>query len=342
MTRLFAFPLALVLLIPSLASAESFALKFGGMPNNGIPCPQMAAHITEGFKKGSGVLLARAQCTQDRGATYDIVLYYTADLPADPISTVEYRAGGPSPAEGQGNYDTAKDCQRALHGQFTLFRAQTALEPVVAYCYREKDPSRHPFVVRIDAFGTPRSPLFLLSRTLYGDTLEAPDTLEARLASYARARLPNLAALSLRQVYSGSYILRTNYYGDKDANVEVARIGEFRWGGGCERARRLAEAGLARIASPPPLFCLRDRSLVRDSLEMYQVRRDTYLEPISYPRSYANITECEADETAAMREVTQSLGIPAIAAVCIGDTTYAGMRVFVQKASPPPPPQQQP
>lgn len=329
MTKRFMVAMAFLITIPALAQG-SYSLRFGNLPSRGIPCVQAAAQITDAFKKETGVLLARAQCTQETGDAYDIVLYYTADLEVDPMSTVEYYHG--APAAQQGIYDTAAQCEAALPAQTALFRAQTTLEPIVAYCYREADPSRRPYALRIDAFGKARSALFLSTRTLYGAPIGNVDLIEARFAAHARAKLTNFVSLSLRQLYTDDYTLRTSYYGDDLATVEAVEIGQFHAGGSCERARALAESALASIPNAPPMVCLYDKWLVRDSLEMYQVKLKGYLDAVSYPRAYANVADCEADETAAMRDVAASLGVPSVGAVCIGDSAAAGMKVFVQRA----------
>ena len=125
------------------ASPSSFHLSIAHYPFQVGVCDQAATQLAARLTQVTGATVTEARCESASMQGADISITYVADGPLHIVSTFDSEQWNP-----QGAYETAADCQADRTAQWQLFKSATGIDPIAAYCIRERGDnlSNHPYV----------------------------------------------------------------------------------------------------------------------------------------------------------------------------------------------------
>lgn len=149
--------------------------RIGWYSQNEAACEKDSAAIGTKFQTTTGFPILATSCERIFGGKLDVVIQYQADDPITPVSTfTEFN-------DAQGLYATRQECEANLANEKAIFEEATSLSALIAFCFAPRNPSPsnpHPFIMRIDGFGTPKLRPYSHSNLIYD---ASPDSSPAEL-----------------------------------------------------------------------------------------------------------------------------------------------------------------
>lgn len=217
----------------SFAQSELIRYTIQKFPTNNRPCNEIASQIADRFANITGKAVETWTCTPSGSAKIDLTLFYLSD------ERIRLESTWGAKLMPEGTYKSEIDCWQDVESKVNQFRHATGLEPVVAYCFRETyaDSSDHPYVLRIDAFGSGK-------KRFYSENIPiglSPQTLPSDFIGGIRSGLnavgADIFAVFMRVDPFGMTKLSLSYYDDLPVNLRFSGSGFFDNEAVCESQR---------------------------------------------------------------------------------------------------------
>lgn len=221
-----------LMLVSSAALAEVHVYKLTQIAQTEAVCQQTENWIVEKFARLADATVLNHGCEMNASRAYDLLIEYANPMAVNVVSTYDELD------HVHGLFDSSASCEAHYDQDLAIFKNQTGLEPLLAYCFRERlvGADQDSWTMRIDGFGTPKKSPQHVSKDFYypisGDMdayrRELQSALEAFGAADVNIRISNGA---------NHATVHAMYYAEKRLPLVVYNEGTFSSLQSCERYR---------------------------------------------------------------------------------------------------------
>lgn len=232
MRVLFSITAFVSVLLSTAAMAEIHTYTIPKIGHTEERCQQAESWIIEKFAKLAEASVLSHGCERNPSRTFDLVIEYAKPTVANLVSTYEEFD------YVHGLYDSAEDCVAHYDEDMTIFKNQTGIEPLLAYCLREPlaGDLADSWIMRIDGFGTPKKSPQHISKdffhNVFGDVNAMGAQLKATLDAFGAA---DTKVKIMTRDNRGS--VHAMYYAEKNLPLVQYNEGQFNTLAACESYR---------------------------------------------------------------------------------------------------------
>lgn len=291
--------LVLVLAAVSFSTAALANAHIYKIPK--IAATEQACLETERWVVPRFAALAEAQvlshgCELNPSRTFDLVIQYAKPTVANLVSTYEEFD------YVHGLYTSAEECVAHYDEDMTIFRNATGLEPLIAYCFRDRggEDLETAWTMRIDGFGTPKLAPQHLARDFYNG-------INGDIAQYESQMLTALQSFGARDVKvkilssSDRSTIHAFYYAEKRLPMTQYSEGQFKTLAACEGYRSLMSEIFTRADGYTLIYMCGQNNY---SEKVYLYTAGVVMQPLATELTAINYPTVEACE--AKRRETES------------------------------------